>query len=167
MADNARVTLFGMGFFRMISGSPSQKSWWPFFSIMLFCIIIFGYQTAVHHDSSTTQKTSLGTVAQCETRGRSHDNYCHYTFLVGDQEYAGVSKAEPDVEFGQTVTVYYDSRDPSLSALEDFSEQTRTDLRFLYVLLVVLVVTLTFVLWGRASDRKTSDGLETGRENLQ
>ena len=141
-----------MGFFRTISGSPSQKSWWPFLSFVLACIVFFGYRAAVDHDSATVQQTSLGTISQCEIRGRGHENYCHYTFPVGDQQYMGVNKAEPDAGFGQTVTVFYDSRDPSVSALEDFSEQSRKDLRFVYILLVVLVITVAFVLWDRAPD---------------
>ena len=130
-------------------------------------MVFFGYRAAVHHDSATVQQTSLGTITQCEIRGRGHENYCHYMFPVGDQQYMGVNKAEPDAGFGQTVTVYYDSRYPSDSALEDFSEQSRKDLRFVYILLVALVGTVAFVLWDRAPDRKTSDEPTTGKQNTQ
>lgn len=132
-------------------------------SFVLCGIVLFGYRAAVHHDSATVQQTSLGTIIQCEIRGRGHDNYCHYTFPVGDQQFMGVNRAEPDVGFGQTVTVYYDSRDPSVSALEDFSEQSRKDLRFVSIFLVVLVFTVAFVLWDRAPDRKTSDEPTAGK----
>lgn len=134
-------------------------------SVVLFGIVLFGYSAAVHHDSTIAQRASPGTITQCEIRGRGNENYCHYTFPVGDQQYTGVGKAESDVGFGQTVTVYYDSRDPSVSALEDFSELSRKDLRLVYILLVVLVVTVTFVLWDRAPDRETSDELTTGKQN--
>ncbi len=143
-----------MGFLRAISGSPSQKSWWPFLSFVLIGIVFFGYKAAIHHDSATMQHTSLGTITQCEIRGRGHENYCHYTFAVGDQQYMGVNKAEPGTGFGQTVTVYYDSRYPSDSALEDFSGQSREDLRFVYIFLAALVGAVAFVLWNRAPDRK-------------
>jgi hypothetical protein len=156
-----------MGFFRTISGSPSQKSWWPFLSFVLFGILFFGDRAAVHHDSATVQQTSPGTITQCEIRGRGHENYCHYTFPVGDQQFMGVNKAEPYAGFGQTVTVYYDSRNPSVSALEDFSEQSRKDFRFVCILLAVLVATVAFVLWNRAPDRKTSDEPSTGKQNTQ
>lgn len=156
-----------MSFFRTFSGSPTQKSWWPFLSFVLFGIALFGYRAAVHHDSTSVQQTSSGTVTECEIRGRGHDNYCHYTFAVDDQQYVSVSRAEPDVVLGQTVTVYYDRRDPSISALEDFSEQTRKDLRFVYSLLFVLVVTVAFVLWDRAPDRKTQERLSTRKQNPQ
>jgi hypothetical protein len=148
-----------MGFFRTISGSPSQKSWWPFLSFVLFGIAFYGSSAAVDHESARRQQTSSGTIAQCEIRGRGHENYCHYTFSVGDEEYTGVNKAEANLGFGQTVTVYYDSQDASVSALEDFSEQSRKDIRFVYILLCVLVATVAFVLWNRAPYRKTSDEL--------
>lgn len=134
---------------------------------VLFGIVFFGYRAAVHHDLATAQQTSLGTIIQCEIRGRGHENYCHYTFPAGDQQYMGVNEAAGDVGFGQTVTVYYDSRDPSVSALEDFSEQSREDFHFACILLVVLVVAVAFVLWNRAPDRKASDELTTGKQNTQ
>jgi hypothetical protein len=154
-----------MDFFRAISGSSSQKSWWPFLSFVMFGIAFFGYRAALHHDSATMQQTALGTITQCEFRGRGHENYCHYIFPVGEQQFMGVNKAEPDASSGQSVTVYYDSRYPSDSALEDFSGQSRKDLRFVCVLLVVLVGTVAFVLWDRAPDRKTSDEPTTGKQN--
>jgi hypothetical protein len=156
-----------MGFFRTISGSPTQKSWWPFLSFVLLAIVYFGYSAAVHHESATVQQTSTGTITQCEIRGRGHDNYCRYTFAIGDQQYLGVRKAKEGVGFNQTVTVYYDSQDPSTSALEDFSEQSREDLSFVYILLVVLVVTIAFVLWDRAPYRKTSEELSAGKQYKQ
>lgn len=61
------------------------------------------------------------------------------------------------------MTVYYDSRDPSVSALEDFSEQSRKDLRFVYIFLVVFVFAVAFVLWDRAPDRTRSDELTNGK----
>jgi hypothetical protein len=154
-----------MGFFRTISGTPPQKSWWPFLSFVTLGIVLLGCVAAADYDLATRQQTSFGTATQCETRGRGHENYCDYTFPVGDRQYSGVSRADPEVVFGQTVTVYYDSRDPSVSALEDFSERCRQDLRFVYVLLVVLVLTISFVLWNRAPDRKTSNELITGKQN--
>ena len=110
--------------FQSISGSSSKdgrKSLWPFFSLLLFCIVFFGYRAAVENDSASRQKASLGTIGQCEERGRGHENYCDYTFTVGDDQYTTVNKAARGVGLGQTVTVYYDSQDPHVSALEDFS----------------------------------------------
>ena len=117
---------------------------------MLFCIIFFGFRAAVENDSARRQQTSFGTIVQCEQRGRGSENYCHYTFPVGDEQYAGVSKAEQGVGFGQTATVYYDSQNPRVSVLEDFSEQRRKNMRFVYFLLLTLAATVAFILWDRA-----------------
>lgn len=165
--DKLSITLSAMGFLRTTSGSPYQRSWWPFLSFLLFGVVFFGYRAIGHRDSATAQQTSFGMIIQCEIRGRGHDNYCHYTFPVGDHQYMGVSRAKFDYEFGQTVTVYYDSRDPSVSDLEDFSEQSRNDLRFVYILLGVLVFTVAFVLWSRAPVTKKTDGLTSGNENAR
>lgn len=141
-----------------LSGSSRNggRSWWPFIFFSLSCIVVFGYRAAVENDSASRQKTSFGTIGECEESGRGNENYCHYTFSVGDEQYTAVNKAERGVDFGQTVTVYYDSRDPGVSALEDFSEQSRHDLRFVYILGSVLAAVVAFVLWGRAPSGATS-----------
>jgi hypothetical protein len=120
---------------------------------LLFCIVFFGYRASVENDSASRQQTSFGTIAQCEQRGRGNENYCHYTFPVGDEQYAGVSIAEQGVGFGQTAMVYYDSQDPRVSALEDFSEQSRKSMRFVYFLLLTLAATVAFILLDRAPCR--------------
>src|SRR5215813_7948584 len=97
--------------------------------------------------------TSESVIVQCEQRGRGHDNYCHYTFPVGDEQYAGVSKADQGVGFGQTAMVYYDSQDPRVSTLENFCEQSRENMRFVYFLLLTLAATVAFILWDRAPDQ--------------
>jgi hypothetical protein len=120
---------------------------------LLFCIVLFGYRAVVENDSASRQQTSFGTIVQCEQRGRGNENYCHYTFPVGDEQYAGVSKAEQGAGFGQAAMVYYDSQDPRVSALEDFSEQSRKNMRFVYFLLLTLVATVAFILWDGAPHR--------------
>jgi len=107
----------------------------------------------LENDSASRQQTSFGTILQCEQRGRGNDNYCHYTFPVGDEQYAGVSKAGQGLGFGQTAMVYYDSQDPRVNALENFSEQSRTSMRFVYFLLLTLAATVGFILWNRAPYR--------------
>ena len=74
-------------------------------------------------------------------------------FYVGDERYTGVSEAERGAAFGQTAIVYYDSQDPRASALEDFSEQSRTSMRFVYFFVVTLAVTVALILWHRAPHR--------------
>jgi hypothetical protein len=148
-----------VNFFNRVSGprsrndGKSRRPLWPLVSVLLFCIILFGFRAAVENDSAHRQQTSFGTIGQCEQRGRGNDNYCHYTFPVGDEQYAGVSKAEQGVGFGQTVMVYYDRQNPGVSALEDFSEQSRESMRFVYFLLLTLAGTVAFILWDRAPHR--------------
>ena len=148
-----------MNFLNRVSGprsrndGKSRRPLWPLVSFLLFCIVFFGYRAAVENDSASRQQTSFGTIIQCEQRGRGHDNYCHYTFPVGDEQYAGVSKAEQGAGFGQTAMVYYDSQDPRVSALEDFSEQSRKSMRFVFFLVLTLVATVAFILWDRAPHR--------------
>lgn len=142
-----------------LSGSSrnGRRSFWPFIIFSLFCIIFFGYRAVIEKDSASRQKTSFGTIGQCEERGRGNENYCDYTFSVGNEQYTAVSKAEIGVDFGKTVTVYYDGHDPQVSALEDFSEQSRHDLRFVYILGSVLAAVVSLVLWGRAPSGEASD----------
>jgi uncharacterized protein DUF3592 len=128
----------------------SRRPLWPLVAVLLFCIVLFGYQAAVEHDSANRQQTSFATIVQCEQRGRGNENYCHYTFPVGDEQYTGVSKADQGLEFGQTATVYYDSQDPRVSTLENFSQQSRKHMRFVYLLLLALAGTVSFILWDRA-----------------
>ena len=148
-----------MNFFNSVSGlrsrndRKSRRPLWPFVSLLLFCIVFFGYRAAVENDSASRQQTSFGTIVQCEQRGRDNENYCHYTFSVGDEQYAGVSKAEQRAGFGQTATVYYDSQDPRVSALEDFSELSRKNMRSVYFFLLTLAATVAFILWDRAPYR--------------
>jgi hypothetical protein len=71
-----------------------------------------------------------------------------------------VSAKYPEVTFGQTVEVYYDSQDPRMNTLEDFSGQSRKDERLVYILLLVLAAAGTFILWneepgGGSPDERT------------
>ena len=142
-----------------LSGSSRSggRSFWPFIFFSLSCIAFFGYRATIERGLASRQKTSFGTIGQCEERGRGNENYCDYTFSVANEQYTAVSKAARGVDFGQTVTVYYDGQDPQVSALEDFSEQSRHDLRFVYILGSVLAAVVALVLWGRAPSGETSD----------
>lgn len=130
---------------------------WPFIVVALFWIVFFGYRAVVESDSASRQETSFGTIGQCEERGRGHENYCDYTFSIGDEQYTAVRKAARGLEIGQSVTVYYDGQDPQINALEDFSEQSRRDLNVVYIAGLALVIVAAFALWDRAPHRETSD----------
>jgi hypothetical protein len=138
---------------RSRNDGKSRRPLWPLVSFLLFGVIFFGYRAAVENDLARRQQTSFGTIAQCEQSGRGHENYCHYTFPVGDEQYGGVNKADQGVGFGQTAIVYYDSQNPRVSALEDFFEQSRKSMRFVYFLLLTLAATVAFILWDRAPNR--------------
>lgn len=142
-----------------LSGSSRNggRSWWPFILWSLFFVVFLSYRAAIERDYASREKTSFGTIGQCEDRGRGNENYCDYTFSAGDEEYTEASKAEAGVGFGQTVTVYYDGRDPRVSSLEDFSERSRYDLRFACILGFVLPAVIAIVLWGRAPAGEASD----------
>jgi hypothetical protein len=116
------------------------------------CIVYFGHLAIVENDTAKRQQTSFGTADQCERRGRGNENWCHYTFAVGDDWYRGVSETYPEVTFGQTVEVYYDRQNPQMNALEDFSDKSRKDERFVYMLLLVLAAAGTFTVWNEGSE---------------
>jgi hypothetical protein len=118
----------------------------------------FGFRAANQKGTASREQTSYGTIMQCEHRGRGNDNYCHYLFPVGDQQYESVSKASQDAAYGQTVVVYYDDQDPGISTLEDFSEQSRENEIIFYILLAVIAAFVAFAfLWDGGSNRENSD----------
>jgi len=119
--------------------------------------VFFGSLAAKQNDAAGRQQTSFGTIGQCEHRGRGDENYCHYTFSVGDEQYIGVNQAASDLGFGQTAMVYYDRQDPTVNALEDFSEQSRKNTRYVAILLFVLAAIFAFLLWDRAPYGEAAD----------
>jgi hypothetical protein len=78
-------------------------------------------------------------------------------FPVGDERYTGVSQADSELGFGQTVVVYYDCQNPGVNALEDFTEQSRKSKLFVYILLLVLAGVVAYILLDGAPSRETSD----------
>lgn len=135
-----------------------RKSWHPLWKpvpVLIFCVLFFGFRAGVEKDAASRQRKSFGTIGQCNSSWRG-GNYCHYTFPVGDEQYANVNRAAPELELGQTVVVHYDSQYPGTNALEDFSEQSRKDRRFVYILLLVLVAVVAAIFWDRTPYRKTA-----------
>jgi hypothetical protein len=106
---------------------------------------------------ASRQQTSFGAVGECGRHGKGNENYCHYSFPVGDEIYRGVSQAAPELEIGQTVVVYYDSEDPRYNALEDFSEKSRETKRFFDISVLVLAAIVVFILWHGPPRREIPD----------
>jgi hypothetical protein len=53
--------------------------------------------------------------------------------------------------------VYYDSQNLAMNALEDFSENSRKDRNFAYMLLFVVAALVAFILYAKATYRDESD----------
>jgi hypothetical protein len=53
--------------------------------------------------------------------------------------------------------VYYDSQNPAMNAFEDFSEKSRKDRNFAYMLLFVVAALVAFILYAKATYRDESD----------
>jgi len=54
------------------------------------------------------------------------------------------------------VVVYYEYQDPTISALEDFSRQSRRDRNFVYIFLSMIAALVVFVLYSKPTDRDHS-----------
>jgi hypothetical protein len=138
------------------AGKPRSRLW-GFVVFTIACILFYGHRAIVENDTAKRQQTSFGTTDQCERRGKGYENWCHYSFAVGDLWYRGVSQTYPEVTFGQTVEVHYDSQNPRMNALEDFSGKSRKDERFVYILLLVLAATGTIMIWNEEPGGGSSD----------
>jgi UDP-N-acetylmuramyl pentapeptide phosphotransferase/UDP-N-acetylglucosamine-1-phosphate transferase len=55
------------------------------------------------------------------------------------------------------VVVYYDRLNPGVNALEDFSEQSRKNMRFVYILLIALAAVVAFLVWNRTPYRNSNE----------
>jgi hypothetical protein len=77
-------------------------------------------------------------------------------FPVDGEQYTGSDRADSYLLFGKTVVVYYDSQDPTMSALDDFSGKSRRDRNFVYIFLLMVAALVAFVLYSKATDREES-----------
>jgi len=137
-------------------GKPGSRLW-GFVLVAIGCIVFYGHLAIVENDTAKRQQTTFGTTNDCESRGRGNENWCHYTFAVGDDWYKGVSETYPEVTFGQTVQVYYDSQNPGMNALEDYSGRSRKDEHFVYIFLLVLAAAGTVILWNEGPKGTSPD----------
>jgi hypothetical protein len=126
-------------------------SWRSLFITFPFVIgvLLVAPQAAREHAAANRQQTSQGVVTACD---RSDHNQCSYDFSVFGRPYSGRRSANTtDVTVGDHVLVYYDSQNPTMNALEDFSEMSRRDRGFCYILLFVIGIFVAVVLYARAT----------------
>jgi hypothetical protein len=138
--------------------APRSKSDWTSWGtlfktvLLLLGALLLGIRAERASDAAKREQTSFGVVTECEHHARA-GNYCHYTFSVGDERYIGADPAVSEVEFGHTVQVYYDSQDPRMNSLEDFSAESRRDKKFIYILLFAIGAFAAFVMYSLATNR--------------
>jgi hypothetical protein len=127
----------------------NNRSWGPVWLFFFLGTVWFGHRAIVEKSTASRQQTSFGTIGFCGERGRGHDTYCSYLFPVGDDHYRGSSRGEREYGFGRTVEVYFDSKDPRVNSLEDFSKQSWLDTRLAGLFVLLFLITFVFVIWDR------------------
>jgi len=102
--------------------------------------------------AATRQQMSQGLVTSYE---RSNHNLCSYTFSVQGRQYSGAASAPTTlVAVGDRVLVYFDSQDPTINALEDFSSMSRRDRSFVFMLIEVIAGFAGFILFRKQRQRR-------------
>ena len=133
----------------MPRSTEDRKPWsslWPLL-LLLWWPVYFGVQAANEKAVASRQQTSVGLTGECARHGKGNDNYCHYSFGVGDDTYTGVSEAASNTRWGQSVVIYYDSQNPTSNALKSFSDQRRESEFRLFISGLALATIFTFALW--------------------
>lgn len=132
-------------------------SWRSLFITFPFVIglLLVAPDAAKEHAAATRQQTSQGVVTAYD---RSDHNQCSYGFDILGKRYSGRRSADTtDINVGDHVLVYYDSQNPTMNALENFSEMSRRDSGFCYILLFLIGVFVAVVLYARATRAEPSD----------
>lgn len=125
----------------------------------VFGVLIVGSEAVREVKAANRQQTSQGTITACD---RSDHNQCSYDFEVLDKHYTGRrSAATTDVTVGSRVLVFYDQRDPSMNALEDFVAMGRRDRGFCYILLCVIGVFPAIIMYSKALRAGEDEPTET------
>ena len=96
-------------------------SWWQLLITLPWCIglVLLVHGSIQDRDIAKRQKTATGRITSHEPA--NHNQY-GYVFSVDGRQYSGSEIPELDRKIGDTVLVFYDPRNPSRSALSDFSE---------------------------------------------
>jgi len=95
----------------------------------------------------------------CESSGRGGGGgyYCHYMFEAGGGQYKSGSHVNAYRKFGDTVVVYYASQDPAMNSLVDFSSQSRSNKKLVYIFLLITAALVSFVVYSKATAREGSE----------
>ncbi len=133
------------------------KSWHSLWKALpcLVGFLIFASQAATENDAACRQRTSFGTISDCERSGRS-GYHCSYVFPVDGEPYTGDSASDSYRLLGHTVVVYYDSQKLTMISLEDFAVKSRKDRNIAYIFLLMTVALVAFVLYSKVKDREDS-----------
>jgi hypothetical protein len=133
----------------------NNRSWGTVWVFLIVAAAFFVFRAEVEKRHADRQETSFGVIGHCEKRGRSQDDYCSYSFPVGEEQFWGMSKAVQAFSFDRKILVYFDSQDPRVNALEDFPTRSRRNMRIACLLFLVFVVTFAFVVWDRTPYKRT------------
>jgi hypothetical protein len=121
----------------------------------VFGVLIVGSEAAREAKAAGRQQTSQGVVTAYDP---SDHNQCSYTFSVLGRPYTGSRSADTtDVTVGNRVFVYYDSQNPTMNALEDFSEMSHRDRSFCFILIFAIGIFPVIILYAKA--------MHVGQEN--
>jgi hypothetical protein len=128
-------------------------SWWsltitlPFLAGLLFTV------PAARHEAeaASRQQVAQGIIT---SHHPSDHNRCTYTFSVLQKLYSGAdSAARPDVTIGENVLVYYDSLNPQVNSLDDFSKQAGQNEGAAALCLCLIGVFVGVVLYSKAQHK--------------
>lgn len=110
--------------------------------------VLFVAPQAIREKSvASRQGTCQGLVTAYE---RANHNRCKYVFSVSGKQYTGMASAPTtEVRAGDRVLVYFDSHDPSVNALEDFSSMSDGDAGFVFVLIAIIAIVGGFILFSK------------------
>lgn len=148
-ADNEPVD-----FKEWFSSPRSRNTWHTWWTMtvtlpFLFGVLVVALRAGREDRAARRQQTSQGVVTAYD---RSDHNQCSYNFSALGKPYTGRRSANTtEVTVGDHVLVYYDSQDPAMNALDDFSEMSHRDRSFCYILLFVIGAFPVIILYSKAT----------------
>ena len=147
-----------MNFLRWFFSPRSKNDWKSWRSLVITFPAIVGMlfvapQAVRESRAASRQQSTEGRVIGYE---RSNYNQCRYTFSVHGRPYGGMRSAlTTDVTVGDRVLVYFDSQDPTMNALEDFSAMSQRDKGFVFMLLIVIGGFAGFILYSKTTHARS------------